>query len=72
MTACAGLLGFVFTDFGEKHVIFDKNGEPLNHSLITSIDEDGMVTTDEKKRHNLEVGELVKFSEVVGLEGIND
>lgn len=36
-TACAGLLGFVITDFGDSHMIFDKNGEPKKHVLISNI-----------------------------------
>lgn len=29
-------------------MVFDKNGEPVKQVLITSIDESGVVTTDEK------------------------
>ena len=61
--ATAGLLGFVFTDFNE-HLIYDKNGEPLKHVLISGIENDGTVFSEEDKRHDLEKGDIVKFSEV--------
>ena len=70
-TACAGLLGFVLTDFGENHIIFDKNGEPKKHVLISNIQPGGMITTEENKRHDLEDGDLVIIDEVIGIENIN-
>lgn len=72
VTATSGLLGFVFTDFGNEHVIFDKNGEPLKHGLVTGITDEGVVYTEDRKRHDLEEGQLVKFKEVIGMEGLND
>lgn len=68
MALIAGLAGFIFVDFGEKHRIFDKNGEDSVSVLISMISKDGFVTTQEDKRHNLEEGDLVKFIEVVGME----
>ena len=65
------MFGFNFTDFGDKHVIFDKNGEAKKFSLITSIDYDGLITTEEKNVHDLEVGDLIKFNEIVGMESLN-
>lgn len=65
-----GLFGFSFTDF-VKHKVFDKNGEPKKQVLVTSIDSDGIVTTEEKKRHDLENNDIVKFSELVGMEKMN-
>lgn len=41
MTATAGLFGFTFTDFGNEHKIFDKNGEPKKHVLISRISKTG-------------------------------
>ena len=68
----AGLLGFVIVDFGENHKIFDKNGEQHKQVLISAINDDGVVTSQEDKRHDFEEGDLVKFVEVIGMEGIND
>lgn len=70
-TASAGMLGFVFTDFGDKHIIFDKNGEPKKHVLVSNIQKGGIITTEENKRHDLEEGDLVKFEEVIGIDNIN-
>lgn len=72
LAACKGLLGFTFVDFGNEHIVFDKNGEQCKSVLISSITRDGIVTTQEDKRHDLEDGDLVKFKEVVGMESIND
>ena len=69
--ACKGLLGFTFVDFGTEHVIYDKNGEQCKSVLISSITKDGIVTTQEDKRHDLEDGDIVKFKEIVGLESLN-
>lgn len=38
--------------------------------LIGGIN-DNIVYSEEKKRHNLEEGDLVKFNELVGMEGLN-
>lgn len=67
----AGLLGFVIVDFGEGHKVFDKNGEQNKQVLISAIDVEGVVTTQEDKRHDFEEGDLVRFTEVVGMEGVN-
>lgn len=68
---CLGLMGYVMVDFGDAHKIFDKNGENTKQVLISAIDQEGVVTTQEDKRHDLEDGDLIKFSEVVGMEKIN-
>lgn len=67
-----GLLGYVIVDFGDNHKVFDKNGEQNKQVLISSIDEEGCVTTQEDKRHDFEEGDLVKFTEVIGMEGVNN
>ena len=69
--ACPGLLGWTFVDFGKEHVVFDKNGEDCKSILVSNITRDGVVTTQEDKRHDLEDGDLVKFKEVVGMESLN-
>lgn len=71
LAACKGLLGFTFVDFGNEHVVFDKNGEQCKSVLISSITREGIVTTQEDKRHDLEDGDLVQFREVVGMESLN-
>ena len=71
MTACKGMLGYSFVDFGNNHVVFDKNGEACKSILISNITADGIVTTQEDKRHDLEDGDLVLIKEIVGLESLN-
>ena len=70
-TSIRGFLGFCFTDFSPNHVIFDNNGEPCKSVLVSSITRYGEVATQEDKRHDLEEGDLVRFSEVVGMESLN-
>lgn len=72
LSLSAGLAGAIFVDFGSAHRVFDKNGEEPASVLISAIDEDGTVTTQEDKRHDLEEGDLVRFSEVVGMEQVNN
>ena len=69
--AAAGLAGAVFVDFGEHHLVTDKDGEECFVSFVSSISEDGIVATNEGQRHNLLEGDLVRFTEVVGMEGLN-
>lgn len=66
-----GLAGFVFDDFGLDHKVTDKNGEQEKSAIISNITEDGLVTVHEDKRHDLEVGDLVRLKEIVGMEKLN-
>ena len=65
-TQTNGLFGQVFVDFGENFQIIDPNGEDLKTGMISDIENDGTVTTLDATRHNLEDGNYIKFSEVVG------
>jgi len=59
----SGLYGFTFVDFGDKHAVFDRNGEENKNAIVVGIDQDseGMVTTHEDKRHGFEDGDYVTF-----------
>lgn len=70
--AAAGLAGVVFVDFGSKHVVTDKDGEECFVTLVSSITNDGIVTTQEGQRHRLVEGDLITFSEVVGMDKLNN
>lgn len=69
-----GAVGYVFSDFGDQHVITDHNGEQCKSFIVTSItQEDGaLVTVHEDKRHTFEEGDYVKFVEVEGMSEVND
>ncbi|EAS04669.2 ubiquitin-activating enzyme E1 (macronuclear) [Tetrahymena thermophila SB210] len=73
-TANLGLYGCAFVDFGQKHKVFDNNGEDPKHSIVVSItqDKEGLVTTHEDKRHGLVDGDHVTFKEVQGMTEVND
>ncbi|KAL1479141.1 hypothetical protein MTO96_034839 [Rhipicephalus appendiculatus] len=67
-----GLAGQIFCDFGEKFRVLDDNGEPPRSVMISSISQQGVVTTLHKARHGFEDGDYVTFSEVRGMTEIND
>lgn len=69
-----GLFGSAFCDFGPDFVCNDTNGQPALQGMVTSIDksERGLVTTLDETRHGLSDGDYVTFSEVQGLQGINN
>ncbi|CAB3408998.1 unnamed protein product [Caenorhabditis bovis] len=68
-----GVFSYIFADFGEKFRIDDPNGEQAREFFIEHIDRaTGDVTTLDNSFHGLEDGEYVTFSEVKGLDGIND
>jgi ubiquitin-activating enzyme E1 len=72
ITDTYGLFGSVFTDFGKKFTVGDATGEnPLN-GIIAGIDSEGMVSALDETRHGLEDGDFVTFTEVEGMEALND
>ncbi len=72
ITDTFGLFGFLFSDFGKNFTVGDPTGEnPLN-GIVAGIDDDGLVSALDETRHGLEDGDYVTFSEVEGMEGLND
>eukprot|EP01130_Rhizamoeba_saxonica_P006439 TRINITY_DN2563_c0_g4_i1.p1 TRINITY_DN2563_c0_g4~~TRINITY_DN2563_c0_g4_i1.p1 ORF type:complete len:1041 (+),score=296.06 TRINITY_DN2563_c0_g4_i1:205-3327(+) len=75
-TDCIGLFGFVFVDNGEQFIVHDKNGEQPKQSYISGImgEENGkaIITVVENSKHDLEDGDIIRITEVEGLEGINN
>lgn len=67
-----GLFGNVFVDFGQDFTIVDPTGEEPLTGIVTDIEPDGTVSLLDDNRHGFEDGDFVKFSEVQGLEGLND
>jgi ubiquitin-activating enzyme E1 len=66
-----GLFAQVFNDFGDAFKCFDTNGEQPGSTMISAIDEGGIVTCQDETRHGFEDGDHVTFSEVVGMEHLN-
>ncbi len=67
-----GLFGSVFTDFGKGFTVVDATGEDPISGIIADIDADGLVTALDETRHGLEDGDHVTFSEVEGMDGLNN
>lgn len=67
-----GLFGQLFCDFGDKFTVVDPTGEEPLSGIISSIELDGTVAALDETRHGLEDGDWVKFSEVQGMDQLND
>ncbi|KAF2709122.1 ubiquitin-activating enzyme E1, partial [Pleomassaria siparia CBS 279.74] len=72
ITDTFGLFGTIFTDFGKNFTIGDPNGEVVNTGIVAAITGEGLVSALDETRHGLEDGDYVTFSEVQGMEGLND
>ncbi|KXL43568.1 hypothetical protein M433DRAFT_3558 [Acidomyces richmondensis BFW] len=72
ITDTFGLFGTIFTDFGKNFTVGDPTGENPHNGIVAGIDEEGLVSTLEETRHGLEDGDYVTFSEVEGMEKLND
>ena len=74
---CLGLAGYIFTDFGNNHTIFEeKRGEQdiYNIKSITK-DKNGLVTIDnENGKKNFSANDIdyVTFSDIEGMTELND
>ena len=72
ITDTYGLFGYLFSDFGKNFTCGDPTGEnPLN-GIVAGIDQEGLVSALDETRHGLEDGDFVTFSEVEGMEKLND
>ncbi|XBW35881.1 hypothetical protein QEN19_001455 [Hanseniaspora menglaensis] len=71
-TETNGLFANVFVDFGDNFQVIDTNGEELKSGMISDIENNGTITTLNGTRHNLDDGSFVKFSEVEGIDYLND
>ena len=74
---CLGLVGYVFSDFGPKHIIYDETGKEIKTFLVKSItkEKNGLVTVDNiQGTNNLNIGDgdYVKFKNVEGMTELND
>ena len=64
----------IFCDFGESFTVLDTNGEAVKSCLISYIshDNEGIVTTFEDQRHDLEDGSYVRFTDIKGMIELNE
>ncbi|KAL5629697.1 hypothetical protein BROUX41_001303 [Berkeleyomyces rouxiae] len=67
-----GLFGSIFCDFGSKFTVTDPNGEAALTGIVVNVDESGLVSTLDETRHGLEDGDYVTFTEIEGLEALNN
>ena len=76
MSDVYGLVGWSFTDFGSSFECVDIDGEEYSEHFIGGITKlsanEIQVETLSDKLHHLESGDLVKFSEIVGLDHLNE
>ena len=67
-----GLFGSIFTDFGRNFTIADPTGETPVSGIVAAIDSEGLVSALDETRHGLEDGDYVTFSEIQGMERLNN
>ncbi|KAI5283910.1 hypothetical protein KEM54_001737, partial [Ascosphaera aggregata] len=67
-----GLFGYLFNDFGKRFAVTDPTGEDPVSGIIAGIDEDGIVSALDETRHGLEDGDYVTFTEIEGMEALNN
>lgn len=67
-----GLFGSIFCDFGPDFTVIDATGENPTSGIVAGIDEEGLVSALDETRHGLEDGDYVTFSEVEGMEALNN
>ena len=67
-----GLFGMIFTDFGKDFACVDPTGENPISGIVADISTDGLVSALDETRHGLEDGDSVVFSELQGMEKLND
>ena len=72
ITDIYGLFGSIFTDFGKEFACVDPTGENPISGIVADIDSDGLVSALDETRHGLEDGDFVTFSELQGMEKLNN
>jgi ubiquitin-activating enzyme E1 len=74
VTVTRGVFGMLFNDFGDNFVVVEPTFEKPSRSLIEDISNDergGVVKVNDKDKHNLSVGDYVRFEEVEGMVELN-
>eukprot|EP00240_Pyramimonas_obovata_P000304 CAMPEP_0118925072 /NCGR_PEP_ID=MMETSP1169-20130426/2996_1 /TAXON_ID=36882 /ORGANISM="Pyramimonas obovata, Strain CCMP722" /LENGTH=1012 /DNA_ID=CAMNT_0006866271 /DNA_START=199 /DNA_END=3237 /DNA_ORIENTATION=- len=68
-----GVFGSVFCDFGPSFTVTDLDGEEPHKAIIASISNENpaFVTCVDDERLEFDDGEMVSFSEIKGMDGLN-
>ena len=72
ITDTFGLFGYIFNDFGKNFTVGDTTGENPVSGIVAGVNDEGLVSTLEETRHGLEDGDFVTFTEIKGMEGLNN
>jgi ubiquitin-activating enzyme E1 len=67
-----GLFGYIFTDFGKQLAVIDTTGEAAVSGIVAHISSEGLVSALDETRHGLEDGDYVTFTEIKGMEALNN
>ncbi|KAH0562331.1 E1 ubiquitin-activating protein [Trichoglossum hirsutum] len=67
-----GLFGYIFADFGKDFTVIDTTGESSVNGIVAHISSDGLVSALDETRHGLEDGDHVTFTEIKGMEALNN
>ena len=82
LTQCLGLYGYIFSDFGDEHMVIDSDGERTQNFIVSDVEksvnaEDPskshlIVFVHEDKRHTFHDDSFVKFREIQGMTELNE
>lgn len=69
-----GLFGNIFCDFGPEFAVLDVDGEEPHTGIVASISNDNpaLVSCVDDERLEFQDGDLVTFSEIMGMTELND
>ena len=74
-TACLGLNGFVFNDFGEEHLIINETGEKPGLFYIKNIIKNNstiIIDNSNNQNMSLNTGSMIRLREIQGMNELND
>ena len=67
-----GLFGSIFVDLGKNFTVVDATGENALTGIVAGVNTEGLVSALDETRHGLEDGDFVTFTEVEGMEALNN
>ena len=73
-SCCLGLAGYIFTDFGPEHTIFEQGVPNVYNIKNITKDKKGFITIDNEKgdnNFNIGDGESVRLSDIEGMTELN-